>query len=623
MVIPSLGKGNNHFMKLKSLTIETLSQECESILKTLPLANYLKVDTIPVVFDKTSETSFFDPERFTINVALCNVAEAIIGSGKTTLSELDLERHLRCLLYHELSHAILTPKELIPYADYYSNNQKETFTLVNTYFANLIEDERIETILKNYYYGVDFKQNIHNICKLEHAKCFENFVFNAVRFRYSPIKGEEVNREIKKFIKRNSNAASCSTSKITYNLLCDMETLLRYLKGIWDELCKMAKQAKEQKNQQKQNPSNSQEDESSSTTEEKQKNTSDESSQSESENTTQSQSSNSSREESEDENEDNKESSESENQNAEDSSQSEEDEDITSEIEDDFNEQDSDSELSDEKIKEIFNHAVLQAKSTASRFGRYSMKISDFECDKNTKTELLKVIVRNCGVGVNQSQAQFGYSGRFNAKRFMKDHNDSCKWFEKRAYEDNQKSKKSSKKILNIWLDQSSSFLRNDDSVNKILKALYEIEKSRDDFEWNLVKVNEQFIIENNKDKRFSCSRGNNALPRKQIEDCYKTLNKTKQEYNIILFDGNTGQPKSDWIHYESTYPQEYQGFLDYYCYESLKVFDNKHSIFITEYSNTKGIKEVCKNAKAIIEENCNYSGVLAQNIIKALDLLF
>ena len=63
-------------MELKDLTLEILSQESEKILKTLPVAHYLKVDTIPVIFDNYSETSYFNPSGFEIHIALKNIAEA-------------------------------------------------------------------------------------------------------------------------------------------------------------------------------------------------------------------------------------------------------------------------------------------------------------------------------------------------------------------------------------------------------------------------------------------------------------------------------------------------------------------------------------------------------------------
>ena len=656
-------------MELKDLTLEILSQESEKILKTLPVAHYLKVDTIPVIFDNHSETSYFNPYGFEIHIALKNIAEAIIGSGKTELSNADLEKHIRCFLYHEISHAILTPRNLMARA-------QSGFTLLNPNFANILEDERIETILKHYYHGVDFKQNLHNVVPLQHSKNFENFVFNAVRFRYSPIMKKQVNQKVNQFIQCTSKINSTTSEESS---LCRaMENLLKYLKGIWDKLVEMAK------NMQPQNSSSDQEEkDSSSTSEDKSESTSKKDhSQSETEDTTDSADhhsskeesddaeDNSSEEESKDTDKDSEESSKEDSgksdseteekgkdsskeesgdkeEDAEDPSQSEE-EDITAIIGDDFKEENSDSELSTEEIEKTMKKAVVLLKQEAAKNWAYSMKLKDFECDNDTKIELLKVIVRNVGTGINQSQAQYGYCGRFNAKRFMKDHNDSCKWFEKKAYEDNQKSKKSSKKILNIWLDQSGSFERNDNEVNKILKALYEIESKRNDFEWNLIRVDSHFVIERNKERRFSKSSGSNALPKEEIEKCYRELNKTGFEYNIVLFDGTVGANIDQYLEQldneqnrvmsstsydektKRTYAQRCQEQRLYLeerrkvmDYKNLKVFDNKHTIFITESSNTKDIRIVCKNAKAIIEENCDYAGTLAKNVIKALDLLF
>ena len=650
---------------MQDLTIEILSQESEKILKTLPVAHYLKVDTIPVIFDNYSQTSYFNPNGFEIHIALVNIAEAIVGSGKEELTNADLEKHIRCFLYHEISHAILTPRRLMQRA-------QSGFTLLNPNFANILEDERIETILKNYYHGVDFKQNLHNAIPLQHAKTFENFVFNAVRFRYAPIMKKEINQKVNQFIQITSKINS-TTSEET-SLCRAMENLLKYLKGIWDKLVQMAKSQSDSQ----QSNSSSNEEESSSSTEEKTQSNSKKSSQSESEDTNESkensskedssakgdssneeseeseeESDNSSKEESEDKNEEHNEDSSKEEstgneENAEDPSQSEDD-DPTAIIADDFEEESADSKLSNEEIEETMKNAVVLLKQESAKcWNGYSMKLKDYESDNNTKVELLKVIVRNVGTGINQSQAQYGYCGRFNAKRFMKDHNDSCKWFEKKAYEDNQTSKKSSKKILNIWLDQSGSFEKNNNEVNKILKALYEIEQKRNDFEWNLIRVDSHFVIERNKERRFSKSSGSNALPKEEIEKCYHELNKSGYEYNIILFDGKVGENIDEYFErvaneerrvmssssYDENYKKRYHENCEQsrknlemqrckYDYKNLKVFDNKRSIFISEYSNTADIKRVCKNAKAVIEENCNYAGTLAKNVIKALDLLF
>ena len=611
-------------MKVSQLTLEMLSSESEKILKTLPIAHYLKVDTIPVVFDNLSSTSYFNPSEFTIHVALANIADAIIGSGKNEITNADLEKTIRCFLYHEISHAILTPKNLMTSAN--------GWTLLNPTLANILEDERIETLLSNYYHNVDFKENLHNVVKLQQARDFTSFVFNAVRFRYCPINNKDVNNHVNDFIKKTSHIGALSGDE--YYLCSLMEKLIKYLKGIWDSLPKStSKSASKQPSeatgdgdgegtQSEETSSTSNEDEEKATEQTEEKGKSQDSS-------------------CEDEQNDDKNAENAENDSLEDSSSRPEEEETSNE-ENAENEktitldecEDADSPLSDEEIEQAVAEVVLLLKQESADHGKYTMKIKDFQCDNNTKVELLKVIVRNVGTGIHENQAQYGYSGRFNAKRFMKDYNDSCKWFEKRAYEDNQKSKKSSRKILNIWLDQSGSFRSNDDAVNNVLKALYEIEKKRNDFEWNLIRVDEHFTIENDKEKRYSKSSGGNALPKEEIEKCYKQLNKTGYEYNIVLFDGEVGDENA--AIYLARVERNYklgkisQHDYEYYKkseqdmdYQNLKVFDNKRSIFIVERSNIRPIKTVCSNAKSIIEQNSGYANALAKNTIKALDLLF
>lgn len=618
MVIPTLEKGNSD-MKITEMTLEILSQKSNEILKTLPVAHYLKVDTIPVIFDNESETSYFNPYGFEIHIALKNIAEAIVGSEKEEITDFDLEKHIRCFLYHEISHAILTPKELMTMAN------DKSFELLNSNFANILEDERIETILKDYYLGVDFKQNLRNVVPLQHAKTFENFVFNAVRFRYSPIMKKEVNTNVNWFIQRCKKINALSYSG---DLCNSMELLLKYLKSIWDKLVEMAK-----------DKSKSDEEDSSSSGEDKDtRESAEDPSQSEEKSTTHSKD-HSSKEENEEDTDSSKEEDTKDTAEDDDSSEEETDsdksesskedttdtedsetehiedmEDITSAIEDDFEEESADSILSEEQLEKIMNAIILSLKENSERCGGYSMKLKDYESDEETKLELLKVIVRNVGTGNNQQQAQYGYCGKFNAKRFIKDHNDSYKWFEKKAYEDNQTRKKSSKKILNIWLDQSGSFRGNDESINKVLKELYEIETKRKDFEWRLIKLTCDCILVEDSDKRFSKSWSGNALPKSKIKKVYDKVNNSHSEFNVVLFDGHANS---------MDFYGERRNPTDSYSYESLKPFDNKNTIFITERANTSSIRLVCRNAKAIIEENCNYASTLAKNVIKALDLLF
>jgi uncharacterized protein YeeX (DUF496 family) len=229
---------------------------------------------------------------------------------------------------------------------------------------------------------------------------------------------------------------------------------------------------------------------------------------------------------------------------------------------------------------------------------------------------MLKAIIRNQGLGVSTAPTIGGYNGKFNVNRYIKDQHLTLKWFDKTLDGGEREARKAQKKILNLWLDQSGAFHSHDDTINGILKALSEIESSRNDFEWRLIKVTCGVNIVKDKKKRYSKSYTGNALPTKAMRKAYSETNGTSREVNIVLFDGNAmsmdfgsgGEPRDP---------------MEEYSYEALKVFDNKRTIFITESSNTYEIKMVCPNAREIIKENSDYEGRLKANIIKAFDLLF
>ena len=572
---PSQKKGN-YFMEL------TLLEKCKSILKTLPIAYYLRVKTIPVIFDNKIETSCFIPSRFEIRVAFKNIEE--VFDKKVEMSEEELEKTIRCFLYHEVSHAILTPYQLMDFIK--TRVRLHYFRCLNTNLANILEDERIESILKDYYLDVNFKENFENIATFDKdAKCFEHFVFNAVRFRYAPSHKEEINKRINDFIIRTRNISARDGSVV---ILCEeMEELLLFLETFW----KFEEDTEEDK----------------SSSSEKDRRSEEESEESSKESG------------SEEENEEKSEESEKSEKSGEDS--------IKNNGEETFNSEDIEKDemlgngegkgiaLTAEEVKDLVEAAIEKIKSDSAEQGGY-LNIADsiYKSDFNTRVELSKIIAKNVGFGTQKSNAKYGYCGRLDSKKIRKDYNDSYKWFKKKSSDDQAKAKKSSKKILNIWLDQSGSFRYNDEKINKVLKALYEIENKRDDFEWNLIKLTCECHLVEKKEERVSRSWSGNALPKKQIEDTYKRVNKTHEEFNIVLFDG--------WAT-SNDFMGESKKADEVYGYESLKVFNNKRTIFITECSNTKSIQLECKDAKAIIEENSNYAITLAQNIIKALDLLF
>lgn len=112
--------------------------ELNGIANTLPIGYYAK-RRIKVSVDETAETSYYTPLEDSVVVSYPQI--------KTSLAKVKAddeamrETAIRSNLYHEISHAILTPMKMRV-----------------TDIINIFEDERIETLLRGYYMNVDFKK---------------------------------------------------------------------------------------------------------------------------------------------------------------------------------------------------------------------------------------------------------------------------------------------------------------------------------------------------------------------------------------------------------------------------------------------------------------------------------
>ena len=141
----------------------------KTVLKTIPVSYYTGRD-IEVNISTTADTSYYEPleDRITISYA------GMESMFEKMESIEDLEECIRSVLYHEISHALLTPKNLM-------NTKDET----DAYLFNVFEDERIETIFKDKFYGVNFKKNIvlmNNYQGQPPTNAMEAF-YHTVRFR--------------------------------------------------------------------------------------------------------------------------------------------------------------------------------------------------------------------------------------------------------------------------------------------------------------------------------------------------------------------------------------------------------------------------------------------------------
>lgn len=118
--------------------MEITCVELNGIANTLPIGYYAK-RRIGVSVDETAETSYYTPLEDTVVVSYPQIKKSLekVKAEDEAMRELAI----RSNLYHEISHAILTP-----------------MNMQVTDIINIFEDERIETLLRGYYMNVDFKK---------------------------------------------------------------------------------------------------------------------------------------------------------------------------------------------------------------------------------------------------------------------------------------------------------------------------------------------------------------------------------------------------------------------------------------------------------------------------------
>lgn len=165
--------------------------ELQAVIHTLPIGLYIRRGVAVSVGD--GETSFYSPHTDTIEVSFPQIELAL---SKLADNSPHREQVVRSVLYHEVSHAFLTP------------NKMQWNDIVNVF-----EDERMETLLANYYYDVDFKSNVYRFNGLEVGQIppaqdkFGEF-YNLVRFRSGkPELLKKVDELIQQFAYINRNSS--------------------------------------------------------------------------------------------------------------------------------------------------------------------------------------------------------------------------------------------------------------------------------------------------------------------------------------------------------------------------------------------------------------------------------
>ena len=194
--------------------------EVKEILDTLPIGLYVG-RRVPCQLEKDIETSYYSPANDTITISYDIIVQGL--TNVTPNKDYDEETAIRSMLYHEVSHAILTPPDLM-------NCCSSEYAKI----INIFEDERIETILGKYYLDVNFKRQLLEInggsIPTPDMNNPDLLFYLLVRFNI----GEP------SLLKRKNGILE-RYDNITRNTQCGVYNYVREVKLLYDALCSSSK----------------------------------------------------------------------------------------------------------------------------------------------------------------------------------------------------------------------------------------------------------------------------------------------------------------------------------------------------------------------------------------------
>ena len=466
----------------------------KQLLQKLPIGYYLK-RRLDVSLENC-RTSYFDVVNNRLAVSYPQLRKLKDAS----------EEDIRCLLYHEVSHALLTPLKLH----------------VND-IRNIFEDERIETICKDFYLNVNFKEfckKVNGYNEAMQPNDEREFFYFIVRFRKGPADlVEQVHDIIKKYSILN---------RLSPYLVDDYET---DVDTFYREVCERWK---------KMHQSQESKDET-----QMQTNAAD---------------------------------SKQQNNNAEKSSE--------------------DIEDSAESIAENIDAKSLIVK--AIRTIDYEMKQL---VDVSLQNALDTILHQRAKKMKMNRAAMNSYSGAFDAR--SADRQD-CKFFIQSNRNGNVR--RFSKLKLNLFIDTSGSFYTSEKKINKLLFNLAMLEKKTNDFEFDVIAMNESETLLEKSERCIICN-GCNLLDDRIFEIFKKVQSNSSENVNIVLFDGYAFSAKRFFGKFS---------LKDNIYRQNFKAFNKSNVSIISDKSNEYDIEEFCPAAKKTIVAY-DYADNLISNVLRCL----
>ena len=526
----------------------------QAILKTLPVGYYLgaKVD---LELKADGDTSFYDPMHNRIVIGYNSLPEL----DKLEEGDPETENNLRCMLYHEVSHALLTPEYMRP-----------------TDVLNVFEDERIETVFSCFYHRVNFKRFVKKVNHWKPGEMPKNpmdLYYRIVRFDEGP---EDLVDEKKAIILRHAKLNRSSGDYYEY---------VNDVREFYKKVCERFKEMFPEGEKPESKPiedgplggdpgpeggdgigSRETEGKGESEGEKKIKG----------------------------------------GHGPSDAPEGDPGPEEEGEGEGEIEEGEGEGEEGDplEGLSETEREKLLKTiKDLLKRCVLAGYKNPAFEGKLN---QIIMNAVRKKKLMGSSTTA---YSGKLDPKIIAKPgRTEDYKWWTKASVHGDHKTH--DRLHINLFIDVSGSFDSSERKINELIHSLIQIEKTTPDFDFDVIKMGDTNRIAERDDRSVRCCEGNYLTL--DILDLYKEVqNPLATNYNIVVFDGDAqsfdGECNKAQLRRENA--------------NAFRAWNHPNCVIISDPSNQDYFKGKVPNAKEIYTRS--YTRELEANIIKALQLLF
>ena len=563
-----------------------IKNEIESVFPTLSISLYLgrALEGGASLVDE-QETSFYSPVKDMIVISSRNVTTAIdeaISLAKGEYLELSIEELVRTVLYHEVSHAILTPPGLM---------EEFRYRATTPAIANIVEDQRIETLCERFFHKAEFKKfrellipETVDPSNTEYYTCQNLFLCFVRRGDKSIASQKTIDLLIETLVKgKVLNGQSRRYSIPQYQ---------DYIIGIcntWESFREDFQKAQAQQSQQKQSQKQSQQEPPQNTiidAVQGQSGESQEQPQGQSQEQSQQGQSGKSQEQQQ---EDSQTQSQKEPQ-----GQSQEDED-SQEQSQKGQSQDSGSDEDDDIYKELGdNYSLNPEDGTLSSLTGLKEQRKDVTLER----EFNRIFSASEKRKNLAASARDAYSGRLNVKAFATETQNDGKIFIRPG---DGYHKGSTRYHLNLFLDESGSMSKNVVTINKLITALNNTERKIKDFSWTWIACeNGQKIYSKNEEPAEYVSKGGTWLTGEIWGQFKAVQRRDAANLNVVLYDGDA-DGDGNWA-----------------------VFNRRDCIVVTDTENQSDIRRAWGRkvqGEAIIIDG-NYAEELINVLIKHLGIL-